>query len=492
MGKTLTIITISFGILLSGSAALAQQLTLEEAIGVARMQSVEALAARSAFVSSYWAWRSWKASRLPSLNLYGNLASFDRSLRQLQNYETGELVYTDNYNMQNSIGLSIRQNVGFTGGTLSLYSDLTRIDEFGQERSNTWYTQPITLSYNQPLFAYNEFRWAKQISPKEYEKARRVYVEAMEEVTVKAVDSYFALLVAQKDHELARKNFANTSLLLGIAGERLRIGSTTRDEYLQLELRMLNDSISVNETAVQVREAHMALNSLLGYDAQTEVEPVLEEGLPAIEMDYDLVMEKALANSSFSLGNEIDLLTAESEIARAKAARGYSVEINARFGLSNSATGLRETYRNLVDQEVVGLTFSIPIFDWGMGRGRVKEAEAAAEVVRAQVTQAENDFRRSVFTAVGQFNSQREQCGASRRASRIAEERYGLMTERFRNGTADVTDLNTARTEYDSAAQKYITDLKNYWNYYYTLRKLTLYDFLTGQDLDVPEEEMAR
>ena len=123
---------------------------------------------------------------------------------------------------------------------------------------------------------------------------------------------------------------------------------------------------------------------------------------------------------------------------------------------------------------------------------RQKEAEAAADVVRAQVAQAENDFRRSVFTAVGQFNNQRQQCNASRRASEIAEERYGLMIEKFRNGTADVTDLNTARAEYDSAAQKYITDIKNFWNYYYTLRKLTLYDFISGQDLDVPEEEMVR
>ena len=120
-------------------------MTLDEAIEVARSQSVAALEAKASFVSSYWAWRSYKASRLPSLNLYGNLASFDRSLRQLQNFETGELVYTSNYNMQNSIGLSIRQNLTFTGGTLSLYTDLSRIDQFGVDAGKTWYAQPVTF-----------------------------------------------------------------------------------------------------------------------------------------------------------------------------------------------------------------------------------------------------------------------------------------------------------------------------------------------------------
>ncbi len=38
-----------------------------------------------------------------------------------------------------------------------------------------------------------------------------------------------------------------------VARERLSLGSVTRDEYLQLELRMLNDSISINETMVAVR-----------------------------------------------------------------------------------------------------------------------------------------------------------------------------------------------------------------------------------------------
>ena len=121
----------------------------------------------------------------------------------------------------------------------------------------------------------------------------------------------------------------------------------------------------------------------------------------------------------------------------------------------------------------------------------MKKAEAAAEVVKAQVEQAENDKRISLYTAVGQFNNQRQLCDVSRRAAAIAQERYALVMERFRSGKASVTDLNTARSESDNAIQKYIRDISSFWNYYYTLRKLTLYDFLSGEDLTVNYEEMT-
>ena len=492
--KILVYIALPTALLLSASFGMRSQsrtMTLDEAIAQARESSVAALEAKASFVSSYWAWRSYRASRLPSLSLYGNLASFDRSLRQLQNYETGELVYTSNYNMQNSIGLAISQNITFTGGTLSLYSDLSRTDQFGVEAGKTYYSQPITLNYSQPLLAYNRFKWEKKLSPREYEVARRTYIENMEQVTIRAVDCYFNLVLARRNYDKACTNYLNTSQMHAIAAERMKLGSVTRDEYLQLELRMLNDSIAINESAIKVKEAQMTLNSLLGYGETFEVEPVLEDDLPDVWMDYDVVMAKALENSTFRLENEIKTITAESEIAQAKANRGATVSLNARFGLSNSSSAFRETYRHLLDQEVVGLTFSIPIFDWGMGRGRVKEAEARAAVVKAQVEQAESDYRRQIFTAVGQFNSQKQQCTVSRRASRIAQERYGLMMEKFRSGTASVTDLNTAQSENDDAADKYITDLSNFWNYYYTLRQLTLYDFIGGRDIDVDFEELV-
>ena len=400
----------------SSIGCFAQNISLESAIDVARSQSVEAKEARQSFISTYWAYRSYKASRLPSFNLYGGLMNFDRSLTLMQSYEDGSFQYVNSYNLQNSLGLQVSQNLTFTGGTLSVYSDLSRIDQFGMDKSLTWYSQPITVSYYQPLFTYNQFKWDKKLEPKEYERGKRQYMESMEQITINTVRAYHSLILARMNNDIATSNYANTGKMLSVARERQALGSVTRDELLQLELRMLNDSISINETAVAVREAQMVLNSVLGYDESYEITPVLEENLPDVYMDYDLVMGKALENSTFNLDNEINLLNAEAAVAQAKASRGISMSLNARFGLSQTAPDFGGVYSDLLDQEVVGLSFSVPIFDWGLGKGKVQKAKAAQEVVRAQVQQSENDFRRQIFTAVGQFNNQRHQCSVSKRA----------------------------------------------------------------------------
>ena len=481
----LAVLTVSFA-----SLPAQNEMNLAEAIHTARNQSVEALEARQAFISTYWAYRSYKASRLPSLTLYGDIMNFDRSLTLLQNPEDGALKYVSSNNLQNGVGLQMDQNITFTGGTLSVFSDLSRIDQFGGNKSLTWYSRPVTVSYYQPLFTYNQFKWDRKIEPKEYERGKRNYLERMEAITINVVYAYYNLFLAKMNNTISKSNFENSGNMLKIAKERLQLGNVTKADYLQLELRMLNDSISINETEVQVREAQMILNSFLGYDESFEVVPTIDDILPDIRMSYDLVMEKSMENSSFNLNNELSLLNAESAVAHAKASRGFSFALNARFGMSQTGPEFPQAYKNLLDQETVGVTFSIPIFDWGLGKGKVQKAKAAQEVVKAQVQQSENDYRRQMFTAVSQFNNQRQQCLVSRRAMNVASERYQLTMHRFREGNATVTDLNMAQTENDSALRQYISDVSNFWTYYYTLRRLTLYDFISGKDLEVDIYEM--
>ena len=134
-------------LLLLSLNSFAQNVSLDKAISRAHSHSVEAKEAKQSFISTYWAYRSYKASRLPSFNLYGGLMNFDRSLTLMQSYEDGSFQYVNSYNLQNSLGLQVSQNLTFTGGTLSVYSDLSRIDQFGMDKSLTWYSQPITVSY---------------------------------------------------------------------------------------------------------------------------------------------------------------------------------------------------------------------------------------------------------------------------------------------------------------------------------------------------------
>ena len=467
-----------------------RQMSLNEAVATARGQSVAALSARNEFISAYWAWRSYKASLLPSVVLYGNLINFNRSLTLLQNYETGDMIYANTYNLQNSLGLAIRQNVTFTGGTLSLYSDLSRLDQFGGSGSLMWYAQPITLSYTQPIFAYNQFKWDKLIEPLAYKRSKITYIERMETIGIEVAEAFFELAAARLAHESTIVNHRNSRKMLSVARERLALGSITRDEYIQLEMRMLSDSIKINETEIRVRTAQMALNSLLSLDERTEIEPQIDDLVPDLVLDYEQVLVLSLDNSGTLADYELEILQAKSDVARAKANRGISIGFNARFGLSKTASEFRGVYLNPLDQEVAGLTFSIPLFDWGLGKGRVQKAKAAQAVVEAKVQQAENDYRRRVFSEVARFNSQRGQCLVSARAAELARERYDLVVERFRSGSVTVTEFNNAQSEKDSAVDKYMQDIGTWWKSYLGIRKMTLYDFISGAAIDIDPEEM--
>lgn len=478
----------------SQSSAIAPQesqqiqlrLTLDKAIYSAQNHSIAAMVAKYTFLSSYWSFRSYQASRLPSLNLSGEVLSFDRSLRLLQDYDTGEMRYLENYNLQNTLGLAIQQNITLTGGTLRLYSSLNRLDQFAPKESKSYYSQPITLSYTQPLFAYNSFKWNKKIAPKEYELAKRTYIEAMEDITVQAVSYYFSLLLSKTRHTIAVKNYGNTKSLYSIAEERLKLGSITNDELLQLQLRMLNDSLAINDTALAVREQRMRFNSYLRYSENVDIDPGARRANPRHR-------DRLCDRTGQGAGKLVVQCRQPTASAQRRGRHRPGQGRTGRYGhdkcpvrvVPNRRRVPGRPIRTWLDQEVIGLQFSIPLFDWGMGKGRVRMAKARADMVRNQIEQDETDYRHTIYTLIEQFHNQRNQCIVAARAREVAESRYAMAMENFRRGTVSVTDMNTAQTEKDQASQTYVSALADFWNYYYSLRRKTLYDFISHTDISV-------
>lgn len=473
-----------------GMSVFAQQrvvLTLEETIARAQHHSLAAMVARNTYLGREWSYRSYKAELLPSLNFSANLFDYDHSQRLLQDAQTGDSYFQINNSMSNSGTLSIDQNIVPTGGTLSFSTALERFDEYSPRNKSTWSSRPMTLSYTQPLWTYNELKWDKQTEPLRFEQARIGYIEAMEDITIRAVTNFFGLLQARMGYDIAVENYENMKNMYAIAASRFeQTGTVSRSELLQLEFRMLQDSLSITTSHQQYQADMMTLRSYLGYTDDTSIEPMPVAEVPEVVLDEEFVIDRAMANSSFQLGQRIGKIEAERAVEQAKANRGMSLSLAARFGLeSNAGERFRTAYSDLENYQQVGLSLRMPIFDWGLGRGRVEMAEAQRKTTEFELEQALNDYVQSIYLDVLTFNTRREQFRMARRANDIANQRYQLTLVDFAAGTISVTDLNTAQSEKNTANLDFLSEMSAYWTNYYSIRKLALYDFIHHKDIPV-------
>ena len=81
----------------------------------------------------------------------------------------------------------------------------------------------------------------------------------------------------------------------------------------------------------------------------------------------------------------------------------------------------------------------------------------------------------------------RLQIEITKKSDQVAQQRYVVAQNRYLIGKIDITNLNIALTEKDSAKKSYIQALKSFWLAYYDMRRLTLYDFGTGKLLYVSD-----
>lgn len=466
-------------------------LSLTDAIEMGKRDSYEAQMARYSFLGQYWNYRSYRAELLPSLNLSGGVMNFDRSIVEARDPDTGRISYVDNNSLSNDLTLSVNQNIPFLGGTLSLQSSLDRLDQFNYD-VKTYNTVPLILSYTQPIKAYNALKWKKKTAPLEYENAQKTYLETMQDITIRVTNLFFSVLSAQEDYRQSVADFEDRTRLLEIAKKRLELGTTTKSELLQLELSLLNAKMNVNTRRLALRTCRFDLFSFLRIFDYADMDLLPPYYMPDITMDVETVLSKAYRNSSYALEQQLNLMESQRSLAEAKASRGLQVELRGRVGLSQSANGFPAAYRNLKDYETVGLTMSIPIYDWGMGKGKVRMAKMDMEVTKTKIEQANTEFTHEVRTKVLQFNNQAEQCRTSVRAQDIAAERYDIMKKRFENGAVTVTELNTARDEFESAQHQHLSQLQQFWTDYYGIQKLTLYDFIRNEDVRVDFDELVK
>ncbi len=460
-------------------------LTLPEVIQLAREQSLMGLMARHQFRSSYWEYRTHIARYRPGLTMEATVPSLNNVMESVTQPDGSEK-FVSTSNMQTGLELQLNQNIGLTGGRVFVTSQLQRNDNFNEDPPTTYLAYPVTIGLIQPLNGYNSLRWDRKIEPMKYEEAKLDYVNTMERVSQRAVGYFFDLALAQINLEIARKNFANTDTLYQIALGRYQLGTIAENELLQMELSSLNSGAAINESNIDLALRRSRLRSFLGFNDRLNLELILPREVPEMTLDYSRTLAEALENNPEILSMERQLLEAERRVAEARSEKGIRADLFAQVGLSQNAQSLSGAYQNPENQQRLRVGVQVPLLDWGLGRGQYRMAQSAQEVVRTDVRQSQIDFDENIFLQVMQFNLQDDQVLIASKADAIANLRYEVTKQRFLIGKIDVLDLNVALEEKDVARRGYVQALRNYWDYYYDLRGLTLYDW--QKDLKLTED----
>jgi outer membrane protein TolC len=461
-----------------------RSLTLEEAIDIAQAQSPDALIAKHRFRSSYWEYKSYKANYLPQVQLDAVIPNIAREYRQIP-VPDGPDIFQYNSLANYSVDLSIDQRVGFTGGSVFLRSSLSRLDNFYSDSTlTTYYSTPVVIGYRQPLVQYNSYKWDKKIEPLKYEKAKRRYLEDLESVSITANNHFFNLLIAQIEKDIAEKNMYNYDTLFRIAKGRFNLGKIAENELLQLELNYLRGQASVEEAALNYENMLFRLRSYLRIKDNVPIELI-----PPVNTVHNVIkasdaIEEAKKNTSTALEFQERLLDAESRVNYAKMDGRFDADLYLEYGLTQSAYTVPDAYTDPKDQQILTLGLSVPILDWGVAKGQIRMAESNRELEMTAVEQDVIDFEQNVFLEVMQFNMQKRQIDIAAKSDTVAQKRFDVTQKRYMIGKVnDVLELNQAQIDNDSAKLKFYSSLRSYWNNYYMLRRLTLFDFVNEKIL---------
>jgi len=459
--------------------------SLDDIIKIAQSESPEVKLAEIVKSNAYWNYQSFLGDYKPQIDLSINAPQLTRTVSPITQ-NNGTSVFLEQSQMRSDVSIGLFQNISATGARVFASTGVQRLDIF--ETNNipsdiSYLSNPISFGFTQPLFGFNNLKWRKKIDPLIYEESKYKYSEDLEAVANQAVSNYFDLMVSQLNLKasLDRKSVADTLYELG--QKRFEVGNIAETELLQLQMDVMRTDSDIAKSKLNVQTTNERLRDFLGIAEETEFKLELPAGVPTVEIEQDKALAYSRQNRSRVKQLKRILLEAERNVELTKAEAGINGQITGNVGVTGFGSSLNKAYGGLIDQEQVSLSLIIPIADWGKSKANYEIAKSNYELTELNTKLEKVKFERDVVIAVQQFGLVQDNVKLAKLSYVTSQKRYDLTRKRYLIGKIEITDLTLAENEQENQRKQYVQSISDFWNAYYNIRSLTLYDFINDVSL---------
>lgn len=459
-----------------------RNLTLADAIALAQGQSHAARSAEAARDAAEYRDQAFGSRLLPQLTVTGTVPTYNRSIIEVLQPDGSTLFRPQNLT---SAGLTatVTQPLPFTGGSFFVSSSLARLSVSGAQDNLSWQSTPMLVGLRQPLFRSNPLGWDRREQVHVSEIARRQYMEAREDIAVQTTTLFFAAYAAEATLANAVANVAVNDTLYLLNTGRYDIGNIGENDLLQSQLALLRARTAVDAAKLSRERALAQLRLAVGLPADADIAIAIPDSTPDLAADTALAVAQALENLSIMSDLELRDVQADRRVAEAKLDNGFGAVLQASYGFNATAPEMSGAYRDLLEARRMTLSVDIPILQWGARKEAVHAAESDREGITSQGEATREQTALNARFAALDLAQARRNLTLSATADTVAGKRFEIAYNRYVIGRISVDNLYIAQNEKDQARTAYVQALSRYWEAYYRLRRLTLYDFARDEPI---------
>ncbi len=395
-----------------------------------------------------------------------------------------------------------------SGGTFAINQrilptdgEITLVNRFSYDYSLTesaYAVDPVSKTFNnrlylqftQPIFTYNRTRMELERVQLDYESSLLRYLLMKLSLERNVAEQFFAVYSNQDRLVIAREELKNNQKSYEIISNKVEGGLLALEELYQAEVNLATSKSNVYSSELTHQNSLDQFKVLIGLPLDTDIMIAAEIRADTVAVDQEMAIAHALENRMELREREIDIENSNFNLVQAKATNEFAGSVSASFGVTSNDELFTQLFETPTNTPSIGLTLSIPIFDWGERKSEIKAAQASLQNSQLDYQIESRDIKVNIRSIVRNLKNLENQIQVQEVTVVNAQLAYDINLERYRNGDLTSLDLGIYQSQLSEAKMSRTNAIIDYKIELLNLKIQTLYDF-ENQSPIIPEEVMS-
>ena len=281
--------------------------------------------------------------------------------------------------------------------------------------------------------------------------------------------AYYGLLISQRKYSTAQQAVDQAQRALTISQGLERGGEVAHSDVVKSQLQLNSQQQALRESQLAMENARLDLAVLVYRDFNENFSVVDDLELsPALPARADVQALAERENPGLRAAMET-LRGANLDASIARQAFLPTLSVDFVYGIEANAFALHSTVAAAVKDGplpnlgyFVTASLNIPVWDWGLRRSKVRQAEIKQEEANVELSAAQRQLVRNLQGLYGEAQTARVQMDLLRSAVDLASESLRLTVLRYQAGEATILELVDAQTALTQARNAYDDGIVRY------------------------------